>query len=223
LVCRPSVGEIHGYRRVFFLGLLTFAAGALACGLAWSLPTLAVARSVLGLGAAAVAATTPALIRVLYPPERLGRGLGLYALVVGIAFTVGPTAASAILSVLAWPWLFLLILPVALLAFALSWRDLPQTERQARRFDGASAALCAGMFALLLFGTAGAVHGVGGALLGVAWAGAASCGVSLWRREANSAASILAIDLFRIPVFARSSATSICSRVAAGQRLMARP
>jgi DHA2 family multidrug resistance protein-like MFS transporter len=136
-----ALGEIHGHRRVFFAGLLTFAAGSLACGLAWSLPTLAAARAVLGLGSAAVSATTPALIRTLYPPGRLGRGLGLYALVVGIAFTIGPTAASAILSAMEWPWLFLLNLPVALLAFGLSIRNLPQTERQARPFDSISATL----------------------------------------------------------------------------------
>jgi MFS family permease len=67
-----ALGEIHGHRRVFFIGLLTFAAGSLACGLAWSRPTLAAARAVLGLGAAAVSAATPALIRSLYPSRAAG-------------------------------------------------------------------------------------------------------------------------------------------------------
>ena len=218
-----ALGEIHGHRRVFFAGLLTFAAGSLACGLAWSLPTLAAARAVLGLGSAAVSATTPALIRTLYPPGRLGRGLGLYALVVGIAFTIGPTAASAILSAMEWPWLFLLNLPVALLAFGLSIRNLPQTERQARPFDGISATLCAGMFALLVFGVAGAAHGVDRSLLAMVWLAAAACGCGLWRREADSVTPILAIDLFRSPVFALSAATSICAFAIQGLVFVALP
>ena len=128
-----ALGEIHGHGRVFRAGLVAFAAGSLACGLAWSLPSLAAARAISGIGAAAVAATTPALVRALYPPERLGRGLGLYALVVGVALAAGPMAASAILALAQWPWLFLAGLPVVLAVLAAPSRILPPTERSARR------------------------------------------------------------------------------------------
>ena len=206
-----ALGEIHGHRRIFFAGLLVFALGSLACGLAGSLPVLAAARAVLGLGAAAVSATTPALIRALYPPDRLGRGLGFYALVVGIALTVGPTAASAILAVADWPWLFLLNVPAALLAFALALRGLPPTERNIRPFDAASALLCAGLFGGLLFGIAGVAHRSGWLPVALAWAAAALCGYGLRRREAGRASPILAVDLFRIPMFSLSAATSVCA------------
>ena len=206
-----ALGEIHGHRRIFFAGLLVFALGSLACGLAGSLPFLAAARAVLGLGAAAVSATTPALIRALYPPDRLGRGLGFYALVVGIALTVGPTAASAILAVADWPWLFLLNVPAALLAFALALRGLPPTERNIRPFDAASALLCAGLFGGLLFGIAGVAHRSGWLPVALAWAAAALCGYGLRRREAGRASPILAVDLFRIPIFSLSAATSVCA------------
>lgn len=206
-----ALGEIHGHRRIFFAGLLVFALGSLACGLAGSLPVLAAARAVLGLGAAAVSATTPALIRALYPPDRLGRGLGFYALVVGIALTVGPTAASAILAVADWPWLFLLNVPAALLAFALALRGLPPTERNIRPFDAASALLCAGLFGGLLFGIAGVAHRSGWLPVALAWAAAALCGYGLRRREAGRASPILAVDLFRIPIFSLSAATSVCA------------
>ena len=206
-----ALGEIHGHRRIFFAGLLVFALGSLACGLAGSLPVLAGARAVLGLGAAAVSATTPALIRALYPPDRLGRGLGFYALVVGIALTVGPTAASAILAVADWPWLFLLNVPAALLAFALALRGLPPTERNIRPFDAASALLCAGLFGGLLFGIAGVAHRSGWLPVALAWAAAALCGYGLRRREAGRASPILAVDLFRIPMFSLSAATSVCA------------
>src|SRR5262249_37650850 len=144
-----ALGEIYGHRRIFFGGLIAFALGSLAAGLSTSLPMLAIARAVLGIGTAAVSATTPALIRTLYPSSRLGRGLGAYALVVGIAFSVGPTATSAILSIANWPWLFLMNVPLALSTVLLAKRDLPQTQLNVRRFDIVAAFFCAGMFASL--------------------------------------------------------------------------
>jgi DHA2 family multidrug resistance protein-like MFS transporter len=206
-----ALGEIHGHRRIFFAGLLVFALGSLGCGFASSLPALTCARGCVGIGAAAVSATTPALIRTLYPPSRLGRGLGFYALVVGVAFSVGPTAASAILSVLSWPWLFLMNVPLALATVGLARRNLPTTERNVRPLDGVSAALCASLFACLLFGVAGISHQADWRPVALALGVGAICGYGLIRREAGHPAPILAGDLFRIPVFALSSATSVCA------------
>ncbi|MFM8681885.1 MAG: MFS transporter [Alphaproteobacteria bacterium] len=218
-----ALGEIHGHGRIFRAGLLAFAAGALACGLAWSLPSLAAARAVSGIGAAAVAATTPALVRALYPPGQLGRGLGLYALVVGVALAAGPVAASAILALAQWPWLFLAGLPVILAVLAAPARILPPTERSARRLDAMAAALCAAMFALLLLAIAGVAHRAAWPAIALAGALAAACAVALWRREADSAAPILALDLFRIPVFALSAATSACAFSIQGLAFVAMP
>lgn len=206
-----ALGEIHGHGRIFLAGLAVFALGSLASGLAGSLPALAVTRGIVGIGAAAVSATTPALIRSLYPPSRLGRGLGLYALVVGIAFSVGPTATSAILSVASWPWLFLINVPLALVAFLLARRDLPQTELNVRPFDGLSAAYCGGAFACLLFGIASLSHGAHWAQVTIPLVAAVVLGTGLRRREAGHPAPILAIDLFRIPLFALSALTSVCA------------
>lgn len=205
-----ALGEIYGHRRVFFAGLSVFGFGSLACGLAGSLPALMAGRALLGLGAAAVSATTPALIRSLYPPERLSRGLGSYAMVAAIAFTVGPTAGSSILAIADWPWLFLLNAPLALLAVALAFKGLPQTQRNVRRFDPVSALLCAGLFASLLFALAATAHlGWQSGLMALALS--VACGFGLQRREAGQAAPILAMDLFRIPLFSLSAATSLCS------------
>jgi DHA2 family multidrug resistance protein-like MFS transporter len=218
-----ALGEIFGHRRVFSAGIAVFVAGLLACGMAWSLPTLVAARALLGLGAAAISAVTPALIRYIYPPERLGRGLGIYALIVGIAFTAGPTVASAVLAVAKWPWLFLANVPICLIAAGLTLRSLPTTERGARHFDGLSAALCAGLFALLLFGLSGLVHRIAWYWILAAWIGAAACGYALLRREAGRPAPILAVDLFRRPLFSLSSATSVCAFTVQGLAFVVLP
>lgn len=205
-----ALGEIHGHRRIFFAGLGVFALGSLACGLAGSLTTLMAGRALLGIGSAAVSATTPALIRTLYPPASLARGLGLYAMVVAVAFTIGPTAASTILAVADWPWLFLTNAPVALLAVALAVKGLPATARNVRPFDSTAALLCAALFACLLFAIAGFAH-LGWRPAVAALAASALCGYALRRREAGRTAPILALDLFRIPLFSLSAATSLCA------------
>lgn len=210
LLSLAALGEIYGHRKIFYAGLMVFAVAALICGLASSLPMLMAGRSLLGMGAAAVSATTPALIRYIYPPQRLGRGLGLYALVAGVSFAAGPPVASVILSVADWPWLYFLSAPIALLALGLAIRGLPETERNIRRFDRISCVLCATTFSCLLFGVAGMAH-LGPLPILAAFAGFGVGGALLLKREANHPAPILGADLFRRPAFALSSLTSICS------------
>ena len=217
-----ALGEIYGHRRIFLSGLAVFAFGALICGLVTSLPLLVAGRAIVGLGSAAVSATAPALIRAIYPPHRLGRGLGLYALVVGVAFTIGPTATSAVLSVAGWPWLFLMMTPLALLAFALATRELPQTERNVRPFDIVSAALCAAMFGCVLFGMAGIAR-IDWRAVVLAFVMGAIFAYALRRRESGRAAPILAVDLFQIPLFSLSALTSVCSFLIQGLVFVALP
>ena len=76
-----------------------------------------------------------ALVRFIYPHRMIGRGVGNVALVVAMASAAGPTVAAAILSVATWPWLFLVNLPVGLLALAVAARTLPATPRSGGRFD----------------------------------------------------------------------------------------
>jgi DHA2 family multidrug resistance protein-like MFS transporter len=218
-----ALGEIHGHRRVFLGGLLMFVVGSIACGLAWSLPSLVAARAMLGLGGAAISAVTPALIRFIFPPEKLGRGLGVYAMVVGVSFTAGPTIASAILSVAGWQAIFLVNVPFGLAAFFVSWGRLPETTRNVRRFDLASAALCSGLFCFLLLGLSGLSHRSDWRLVLISWLIAAGCGYGVLQRENGHPAPILALDLFRIPLFSLSAATSIAAFAIQGLAFVALP
>jgi len=218
-----SLGEIVGHRRVYISGLLLFTASSLACGLAWSLPSLAAARVLQGLGAAAVMSVNTALIRFIYPSRMLGRAVGLNALVVGLSFAVGPTVASIILSLGAWPWLFLINVPIGLVAFALARSALPATPRSGHGFDATAASLSAGLFAFAVLGLGEATHGAPGWRVASEWAIALACGAALLRRQAGHPAPMLAIDLFRRPVFALSAATSVCTFTAQGLAFVSLP
>src|SRR5882757_4162548 len=85
-----ALGEIVGHERIYLGGLLLFTVASLGCALAWSLPSLVVARALQGLGASGLMSVNTALVRFVYPSRLLGRGFGHNALVVATAFTLGP-------------------------------------------------------------------------------------------------------------------------------------
>src|SRR6185437_425669 len=101
-----ALGDIIGYRRVYVAGLVLFTLASLFCAVSHSLPMLAVARVVQGFGGSGIMSVNSALIRFIYPHRLLGRGLSINTLIVAVSAALGPTAASAILSVGDWPWLF---------------------------------------------------------------------------------------------------------------------
>ncbi|HEY8975513.1 MAG TPA: MFS transporter [Burkholderiaceae bacterium] len=204
-------GEILGHRRVFAAGTLLFTVASLVCGLAGSLTALVAARILQGLGGAAIMSVNMTLIRVVFPASRLGRGAGMNALVVGIAFTVGPTVASAVLAVASWHWLFLINVPVGIVAVLFAARALPHTERHDHGFDRVAALLCAGLFGCAVLGFESLSHGGAWLPVAAAWAVAGACGALLWRRQAGHPAPMLPVDLFRSPAFSLSALTAVCA------------
>ncbi len=204
-------GEILGHGRVFAAGTLLFTAASLVCGLADSLTTLVAARILQGVGGAAIMSVNIALIRFVFPSHRLGRGVGMNSMVVALAFTIGPTVASGILAVASWHWLFLINVPIGVVAVLFANRALPATDRQPHGFDRVAALLCAGLFGCAVLGFESMSHGGAWAPVTAEWVVAVTCGALLWRRQAGHPAPMLAVDLFRAPSFALSAATSICA------------
>jgi DHA2 family multidrug resistance protein-like MFS transporter len=218
-----ALGEIVGHQRIYLGGLLLFTLASLGCALAWSLPSLMVARALQGLGASGVLAVNAALVRFVYPTHMLGRGFGHNALVVGSAFTFGPTVASAILAVATWPWLFAVNVPFGVIALWIGYKTLPNTPRAKHAFDLISAALTAGCLGLFIVGVGGAAHQVSPTLVGLMLAAALLLGWIMIRRDADHPAPMLPVDLFRRPIFALSSATSVCSFAVQGLAFVSLP
>jgi len=218
-----ALGEIVGHQRIYLGGLLLFTLASLGCALAWSLPSLTAARALQGLGASGVLAVNAALVRFVYPTHMLGRGFGHNALVVGTAFTLGPTIASAILAVGTWPWLFAVNVPFGVIALWIGLRTLPNTPRAKHAFDFTSAALTASCFGLFIVGIGGAAHQVSPTLVGLMLAAALLLGWIMIRRDTDHPAPMLPVDLFRRPMFALSAATSVCSFAVQGLAFVSLP
>jgi DHA2 family multidrug resistance protein-like MFS transporter len=206
-----SLGEIHGYRLIYQIGLVVFTVASLACALSNSLLTLTLARVLQGLGAAGIMSVNSALTRFVYPRAMLGRGMGLNALISAVSSAAGPTIAAGILSVGPWEWLFAINVPLGLIAITIAARALPATPRAGHRFDLLSAILNAMAFALLITGIDGLAHQ--GSLLAAIGelVGAGVVGTLLVQRQLTRTAPLLPVDLLRIPIFRLSAATSVCS------------
>lgn len=205
-----SLGEIVGYHRVYRVGLVVFTVASLGCALSDSLVTLTSARVVQGIGAAGVLSVNTALVRFIWPRRLLGRGMGVNALVVAVSAAMGPTVAAGILSVAHWPWLFAVNVPTGIIAIVAA-RSLPRIPGARRRFDLLSAALNACFFGLLIIAIDAAGHGESWASVALAFAGALAAGVALVLRQLPQTSPLLPVDLLRIPMFALSIATSVCS------------
>ena len=212
LLPAAALGEIVGHKRVYATGLILFMIASLCCALANTLGILVCARVFQGVGGACVAALGPALVREIYPRRLLGSGFGLIALTVALAGALGPTVAALILSVAAWPWLFLVNLPVCLVAAPLFIAVAPQSRRTPRPFDLPGALLNAVALGLLVVGV-DRLGGHAGPAMWMIAGGLVSLTFLVWH-QAQRSTPLLPLDLLRIPIIALSAATSVCSYAA---------
>jgi EmrB/QacA subfamily drug resistance transporter len=115
-----SIADMFGRRRVYVTGLAVFAASSLTCGLAPDVGVLIAARGVQGLGAAAMFATTMALISSSYSGRDRGIAFGAWGAVNGAAAAAGPIIGGLLTAHFGWRWIFLVNLPVTVAAVALT-------------------------------------------------------------------------------------------------------
>jgi MFS transporter, DHA2 family, multidrug resistance protein len=218
-----SLVDIIGYKRVYQGGLVIFTLASAGCSLPHSLNTLVLARVIQGIGAACIWSVSAAVMRYTYPRALLGRGIGLGGFVVFTSAAAGPSVASAILAVTTWHWLFAINIPFGLLALSLSERCLAPAKGSRHRWDLWSALLNAITVTLLITGIDGIGNGKGRAVVVGELIGALIAGVALIRRQSHLAIPMLAIDLFKRPIFALSSAASLCAFMAQGLGVVVLP
>lgn len=218
-----SLGDILGYRRVYWGGLAVFTLASLACALSDSLVALTLARVLQGIGGAGIMSVSLALVRHIYPTALLGRGVGYNALIVAVTTAAGPSVAALVLSVASWPWLFAVNVPIGLAALVVAAKALPRSPKAGHRFDSVGAGLNALTLGLLIVGFKGMGGSQPGWLAGLELGGALASGVLLVRRGLSQTAPLLPVDLLRRPVFALSVVISVCSFAAQNIAFVALP
>jgi len=223
LLAFAALGALRGPGRVYRAGVIVFVAGSLACALARSLPLLIAARAFQGIGASAIMAITPAILRDVFPRAQLGRALGLNGLVVATSAAAGPTIGGFILALLPWPWLFAINVPFGLANIALNRALPPDHDRKPGWLDLPSVVTSALGFALVIWGLDGfARHEAGWFIALRLVAGIASATVFV-RRQFTLPRPMIALDLFCIAPFSMAAATSFASFTAQGLAFVALP
>jgi EmrB/QacA subfamily drug resistance transporter len=137
IVSVGRLGDIIGRRRLLLAGLALFTAASGLSGIAPSLSILIAARMAQGLGAAIMMALTMAFIGEAVPKERTGGAMGLLGTMSAIGTALGPSLGGVLIAGAGWRAIFLVNIPLGILAFILTHRHLP-VDRQGAKTDRAS-------------------------------------------------------------------------------------
>jgi EmrB/QacA subfamily drug resistance transporter len=153
LLVAGSVADRVGRKKVFCVGLLTFAAGSAWAAFSGSTGMLIAARASMGIGGAIMMPATLSLITSLFADAReRQRAIGLWAGTTGLGVALGPIVGGALLARFWWGSVFLINVPIAVAGFACAVPLVPESRSQVvRRPDFAGAALSIAGLGLLLW------------------------------------------------------------------------
>lgn len=129
LLAGGALGDRHGRRRVFVVGVLLFAAASVACVLSANVQQLIAARAVQGVGGALLVPGSLALISASFPEGERGRAFGTWAGFSGITSAVGPLLGGYLVDRFSWAWAFAVNVPLAAVVVAIAWLHVPESRR----------------------------------------------------------------------------------------------
>ncbi len=146
LVTGGRLGDLAGRRRMFILGLSVFAAASLLSGVAPTSAVLVVGRLAQGVGAAAMVPQVLSMLNTNFAPAERGRVFSLFGVTVGLGTVAGQILGGALLhfDLFGWGWrpIFLVNVPIAIVAIVLARRMLPESRVSAAdRLDPAGVVL----------------------------------------------------------------------------------
>ena len=132
LVAGGRLGDAHGRRRMMMVGLVGFVASSLAVGLAPNATAIVLARLAQGASAGLLTPQNSGLIQQLFRGEERGRAFGLFGFTVAVASAAGPLIGGTLIGLLGeddgWRSLFLINVPIGLVALVLIHRLVPDNE-----------------------------------------------------------------------------------------------
>jgi EmrB/QacA subfamily drug resistance transporter len=212
IVSVGRLGDRIGRRRLLLAGLSLFTAASIVAGLAPALWLVIVARAAQGLGAAVMMALSLAFVGDVVPNARTGGAMGLLGTASAIGTALGPSLGGVLIDQLGWRAMFLVNVPLALVAVLLAHRSLPadRPTPEATRvgFDGVGTLLLAAtLAAYALAMTLGRGH-IGPLNVSLLLASLLGGGLFLFA-EARAAAPLIRLALFRDPTLSAGLAANL--------------
>ena len=211
LVPAGRMADRIGRRRVLVSGLVVFAVGSAACGVAPGVGVLVAARVVQAAGAGLMVPASLSLLLAAVPPAGRGRAIGTWSAASALGAALGPVIGGALVGI-GWRWVFWVNLPVAVVAVVLSQRLVPDSRdpQAGARPDLLGAALLAGGVGVLAYGLveAPAWGWASAAFLGDLGASVALLAGAVGR-SARHRAPVIELDLLRSRPFSGAFGASV--------------
>ena len=132
IVSVGRLGDLMGRRRLLLIGISLFTAASILCAVAPALGFLIAGRALQGVGAAIMMALTMALVGEAVSKEKMGSAMGVLGTMSAIGTSLGPTLGGVLIASVGWQGIFLVNVPLGLLAIVLAWRFLPVDRREAK-------------------------------------------------------------------------------------------
>jgi EmrB/QacA subfamily drug resistance transporter len=203
LVPAGRIADRIGRKRVFISGLLLFSAASALCAAAPSIPFLVAARVLQAVGGAMMIPTTLGLILPAFPPQERALAIGIWSAVGAVAASLGPPVGG-MLTQLSWHWIFLINVPIGIVAAFVAWRVLDEVrEPEDGRPDVLGAiALAIGIGLLTLGIVKGTDWGWDDPRTIASFLASALVIAGFVRRSANHHAPVIELPLLRVRSFA---------------------
>lgn len=153
LLLLGKLGDRIGNHLIYRWGFLVFAAGSMFCAFAPGFHVLVASRCFQAIGASMLMATGVGIVSNTFPIDKRGKALGITGSVVGLGNMIGPSLGGFLVGSFSWPVIFLINVPLGLLAFAGSYRCLASQEASAGTFGHdkfGNALFALGVFTLVL-------------------------------------------------------------------------
>ncbi|MTD55852.1 MFS transporter [Amycolatopsis pithecellobii] len=221
LMLGGSTADRIGRRRVFRIGLASFAFGSALCALAPSLPWLVVFRVLQAVGGAMLNPVAMAIVtNTFVDPRERARAIGWWGGVAGISMTTGPILGGALVETIGWRAIFWVNVPIGLAALVLATRFVPESRAaRPRRVDPVGQLLVITLLGSVTYAVIEAPSGGRAPLAGAAVAVVALVGLLIY--EPRRAEPLIELRLFRRASFTGAMITAVCAFAALGGFLFA--
>jgi EmrB/QacA subfamily drug resistance transporter len=162
LLAMGRMGDIHGRKRVFQIGILAFTLVGGLLSQAWSIEAMIGLRFLQGMGGSMVMATTLAIVVSVFPPEERGKALGIAIASVYAGISCGPFFGGLLVNTFGWRSLFYLSVPLGALTYLISLAKLRGEWAEARGepFDWFGSLIYAGSLLVLITGSSNLDRGI---------------------------------------------------------------
>jgi len=135
LLLTHSLSSVLGLKRLFLIGLGVFTFASALCGISGTLTEMISSRVLQGIGEAFIMASAQTILFLIYPPEKRGLAMGIYAMGVSFAPSLGPTIGGWITEHLDWRWVFYINLPTGALNLIAGAFFLPKLSATKHKLD----------------------------------------------------------------------------------------